>query len=130
MADDIAKHIVALERAALDRWGKGDPGGYLEINAVEVTYFDPFQETRLNGLTALCALYEQIRGKIRIDRDEMIDPRVQVIGGAAVLTFQFISQGSEGLSRWNCTEVYQQFDDDWKIVHSHWSFAMAGRPGQ
>ena len=25
----IADQIVMLERAALDRWGKGDPGGFL-----------------------------------------------------------------------------------------------------
>jgi hypothetical protein len=29
--------VVAMERAALDRWGKGDPSGYLEIMANEVT---------------------------------------------------------------------------------------------
>lgn len=30
---DTAVTIIALERAALDRWGKGDPSGYLEISA-------------------------------------------------------------------------------------------------
>jgi hypothetical protein len=29
--------IVALELGALDRWGHGDPQGYLEIMAPEVT---------------------------------------------------------------------------------------------
>ena len=32
--------IIATERAALDRWGRGDPQGFLEIMAPEVTYFD------------------------------------------------------------------------------------------
>ena len=45
--------VIAMERAALDRWGKGDPGGYLEIMAPEVTYFDPIQEKRIDGLDAL-----------------------------------------------------------------------------
>jgi ketosteroid isomerase-like protein len=45
-----------------------------------------------------------------------------VIGDAAILTLQFVSHGSEGAMRWNCTEVYQRLDDDWKIVHTHWSF--------
>ena len=129
-ASDTANHIIALERAALDRWGKGDPSGYLEINAEDVTYFDPFQEKRLDGLTALTALYEQIRGKVQIDRDEIVNPKVQLIGDTAVLTFQFISHGSEGSLHWNCTEVYQRFAAGWKIVHSHWSFANAGLPAK
>jgi ketosteroid isomerase-like protein len=118
----IAAKILAMERAALDRWGKGDPGGYLEINTDDVSYFDPFLERRLDGLAALTALYGPIRGKIKIDRDEIVDPRVQVMGDAAVLALQFVSHGSEGSMHWNCTEVYQRFGEDWKIVHSHWSF--------
>ena len=39
--------IVAMERAALDRWGAGDPQGYLEIMAPGVTYFDPVQPRRV-----------------------------------------------------------------------------------
>lgn len=118
--------ILKLERAALDRWGKGDPDGYLEINAPDVSYFDPFLDRRLDGVAALTEWYDGIRGKIRIDRDEIIDPRVQLIGDAAILTFRFVSQGSEGTARWNATEVYQRFADQWKIVHSHWSFTKAG----
>src|SRR5512147_2730445 len=36
--------ILALERRALDRWGKGDPGGFLELYAADITYFDPATE--------------------------------------------------------------------------------------
>lgn len=121
--EDVKDVVLALERAALDRWGKGDPGGYLEISAPDVTYFDPFVEHRLDGLAALKTWYEPIRGKIRIDRDEIVDPRVQVIGDVAILTIQFVSHGSEGAKRWNCTEVYQRSGGEWKIVHTHWSFA-------
>lgn len=118
----IPDRIVALERAALDRWGKGDPDGYLEINAADATYFDPFLDRRLDGIAALTKWLETIRGKIRIDRYEIIEPRVQVIGDAAILTFRLVSEGSEGTARWNATEVYQRFGDGWNIVHSHWSF--------
>lgn len=122
----VAARILALERAALDRWGNGDPGGYLEINDSSVSYFDPFLESRVDGLPALTALYEPIRGKIQIQQDQIIDPRVQVIGEAAVLTFRYVSRGSEGSMRWNCTEVYQRVSDEWRIVHSHWSFTKSG----
>lgn len=117
----IAAEILQLERGALDRWGKGDPGGYLELNAASTSYFDPFQERRVDGIAALTHLYDQFRGKIKIERDEIIDPRVQLAGTAAILTFRFVSHGSEGSMRWNCTEVYQEVGGEWKIVHSHWS---------
>jgi ketosteroid isomerase-like protein len=120
----IASHVLALERAALDRWGKGDPGGYLDLCADEVTYFDPFTEQRVDGRAALAAWYEPIRGKIKIDRDEIVNPRVQIVGDVAILTFRFVSQGSEGTALWNATEVYQRFGEEWKIVHTHWSFTQ------
>ena len=30
---DPAQTIIAMERSALDRWGGGDPSGFLEISA-------------------------------------------------------------------------------------------------
>ena len=118
----VGEIVLKLERQALDRWGRGDPDGFLLINTPDVSYFDPFLDHRLDGLTALTTWFDGIRGKIKIDRDEIINPRVQVIGDAAILTFQFVSQGSEGTARWNATEVYQRLGDEWRIAHSHWSF--------
>lgn len=40
--DAIKELIIGLEKAALTRWGKGDPDGFLEISAPDVVYFDPF----------------------------------------------------------------------------------------
>jgi len=125
MSQSVPEMILAREREALDRWGKGDPGGFLDISAPDVTYFDPFQTARVDGLPALKALYATIRGKIKIDHDEIIEPLVQLFGDAAVLTYRFISHGSEGAMRWNCTEVYQCLGGEWSIVHSHWSFSPA-----
>ena len=52
-ADDFEPgQIVALERAALERWGKGDPTGYFESFAPEITYFDPTTPSRIDGRDA------------------------------------------------------------------------------
>ncbi len=118
---EIASLILSMERTALDRWGKGDPSGYLEISSPDVVYFDPFLERRLDGLQALTEYYEKIRGQVRIDRDEMISPKVQVCGEAAVLTFNYVSYSGKTQMRWNCTEVYQHRDGHWRIVQTHWS---------
>ena len=122
-ANAVAAEIVALETAALERWLKGDPSGFLEISDEGVVYFDPFIERRLDGLVALTGYYESLRGKIRAPRFEMVDPRVQVFGEAAVLTFSFVSWSQAGApTRWNCTEVYVRRGGAWKIVQTHWSF--------
>ncbi|HWR35419.1 MAG TPA: nuclear transport factor 2 family protein [Clostridia bacterium] len=113
--------IIRMERAALDRWGNGDPDGFLEISAPDVTYFNPFQSRRLNGIGELRKVYDEVRGKIKLDRYELIDPKVQVCGDTAILTFNFVSHGSEGVMRWNTTEVYRLKDSQWRIIHTHWS---------
>lgn len=128
MTDFRPDHIIALERAALDRWGQGDPQGYLEIMGPDVTYFDPTQETRVDGLDAMRSLLEPFTGRIRIDRYEMLNPRVQRDGSVAVLTFNLVNylkptdDKESVLNRWNSTEVYRQIDGAWRLIHSHWSY--------
>ena len=120
--------IIATERAALDRWGRGDPQGYLEIMAPDVTYFDPTREKRIDGLAAVKEYILPSTGKIRIDSYEMINPQVQRDGDVAILTFNLIDtvkrpdREEKVTVRWNSTEVYRRIDGNWKIVHSHWSY--------
>ncbi len=122
--EDIAATIITLDRAALNRWGKGDPSGYLEISAPEVVYFDPFLERRLDGLESLTRYYEGLRGKIRVDREEFINPKVQVCGDAAVLTFNLVSHVAKTQMCWNCTEVFQRRGNRWLIIQTHWSITQ------
>ena len=122
--ESVAETILALERAALDRWGNGDPDGFLEITAPDVSYIDPFQEWPLASRAELKALYDQLRGKIKIDSSEIANALVQEAGDLAVLSFQFLSRGSEGSTRWNATEVYRKFPEGWRIIHPHWSFVQ------
>src|SRR4029079_16718608 len=63
--------IIALERGALDRWGRGDPQGYLELYARDVAYFDPLREKRIDGFDAMKQALEPIKGLVKIDHYEM-----------------------------------------------------------
>jgi uncharacterized protein (TIGR02246 family) len=125
---DATQTIITVERAALERWGKGDPQGFFEIMAPEQTYFDPTTAKRIDGQAALKKYIEPFTGKIKIDRVDMIDPKVQQSGEIAVLTFNLVDYGArlgdgpKTTARWNSTEVYQRFDGSWKIIHSHWSY--------
>jgi len=128
-ADNLdPKQIVAMEKAALDRWGRGDPQGYIEIMAPEITYFDPSTEKRIDGLPALRKMIEPYTGKIKIERYEMMNPQVQRHGDIALLTFNLLNfrklpDGKEQVTlRWNSTETYARVSGRWRIIHSHWSF--------
>ncbi|HEY5956826.1 MAG TPA: nuclear transport factor 2 family protein [Polyangiaceae bacterium] len=120
--DRVSKEILALERLALSRWSNGDPSGFLEITAPDVTYFDPFLERRIDGFEALRRYYESIRGKIGASSFEILNPQVQLRGPTAVLTYNFTCVLRSGKElRWNCTEVYLLLVDSRRIIHTHWS---------
>ncbi|GET25959.1 DUF4440 domain-containing protein [Prolixibacter sp. NT017] len=121
-ADSVPAKIIALEKAALEKWNNGDPSGYLSLSASDVVYFDPSLPQRLNGIEALTKYYEPVKGQIHVDRYEMLHPLVQSTEKMAVLTFNLVSYQGEKASRWNCTEVYRLEDDgNWKIIQTHWS---------
>jgi uncharacterized protein (TIGR02246 family) len=122
------EEVVALERAALDRWGKGDVEGFLSLYADEITYFDPTQEKRVDGLSTMRALYGPFAGKFTVDRYEMLDPKVQRHGDVAVLTYriQNYARQADGTerptTRWNVSEVFRRVDGKWRTIHSHFSY--------
>ena len=124
------EEILSLERGALDRWGKGDPGGFLELYAPNVTYFDPMREKRIDGLDAMKAILEPIRGMITVSSYEIISPDVYRSGDVAVLSYNLVSHGlgPDGkpiTTRWNSSTVYGRISGKWKIVHSHFSITKA-----
>jgi ketosteroid isomerase-like protein len=127
----LSEEIITIERSALDRWITFDPEGYLDLYTLDVTYFDPSQESRIDGLEAMRRYYgpiKDLKGTIREPRYEMISPKVQAHGEIAILTFKLINYGKRAdkpetvLARWNSTEVYTQINGQWKIIHSHWSY--------
>src|SRR6266496_5934884 len=90
----LSQEIVALERSALDRWIKLDPQGYLDLQAPEVTYFDPFTERRVDGLDAMqmrLAPMKKMKPPFTDPRYDMIDPKVQRHEDVALLTFNLVN---------------------------------------
>jgi uncharacterized protein (TIGR02246 family) len=120
--DKTAVEILAMEKAALTRWGNGDPSGFLEIYAQDVVYFNPYLTSRLDGLEAITADYEALRCKIYFDSFELLNPLVQFVENMAVLTFNYVSYTDGQADRWNCTEVYRKTKGTWRIIQTHWSY--------
>jgi ketosteroid isomerase-like protein len=131
--DGVLAEVMALESAAMQRWDKGDPYGFIELYAPDVTYFDTGTAQRINGLEAMRDELKPREGKILYEVMDFIDPRVHVSGDMAVLVYRLLStklnpDGSVA-SRipWNCTEIYQRLQGSWKIIHNHWSFIQGER---
>jgi uncharacterized protein (TIGR02246 family) len=125
-ADDFKPEtIIALERAALDRWGHGDPNGYLETYAPEVSYFDPTTGKRIDGIDAMRQYYAPLVGKIKVERYDMQNISVQHLGDVAVLSYNLYNftvtfDGQTPPNRpWNSTKIYARTNGQWKIVHDH-----------
>jgi len=125
--------LMTLEATAMERWRTGDPWGFIDISAEDITYFDTGTPQRINGRDALAAEYARRQGKIFYDVMDFIDPRVQVCGDMAVLSYRFLStwlnqDGSVShRTPWNCSEVFVRCGGTWRIVHTHWSFIRGER---
>lgn len=120
--DDPADEIIAMEKAMLDRWGTGDTDGFLGLAAPEITYFDPSLEKRLDGREAFAKFLAPLKGTFRVPKYDMVDPKVQVLGQAAVLSYNMVDHDEAGNTfRMNVTEVYARQEGRWRLVHSHFS---------
>jgi ketosteroid isomerase-like protein len=115
--------IIALEKEALNKWSNGDTTGFAELCSDEMTYFDPNLDKRLDGGDAFRKYMADLHGKFRIDRFEILNPKVQLHGDVGILTFDLNNYSKEGkiTSCWNSTEVYHLIQGEWKLIHSHWS---------
>ena len=118
--------VISLERAAMDRWGNGDPYGFLETYAPGITYFDPARERRVDGIEAVTAALAPVKGLIMLDHYDMISPHVYHDGNVAILSYNLITyrkgvDGAAGQTRWNVTAAYALIDGRWRTVHHHFS---------
>lgn len=121
---DLTTKIIALEKGALDKWFKGDTSGYLTIwSQKNFSYFDSSKPHRVDTYAEIKEfVLANVEGKLFADTYDFEDPRVQIKGDMAVLTYQLFAKTSLNEMRYNCIEVYEREGADWKVVHSTWSF--------
>ncbi len=126
---DVSQTIIAMERKAMDAWGKGSPDEFLSISDPEITFFhSAVTEKRIDGLSALKDMYETFRGRPLFDSYELVDPKVQDYESTAILTYRLVTRNGSLVREWDATEVYQRKQGTWRIVHSHFSAAkQAGK---
>ena len=119
----VFETILAQTEAAFGRWYQGDPSGYLDIMAEEMTYFSPFENSRVDGKSAIEALIAPIEGEIHAPKFEILNPRLQLGESIAVFTFHLSELDEDGAQTigWKVTEIYRHVDDKWRLIHAHLS---------
>lgn len=120
--------IMTNLRGALERWYSGDPFGYSELFADDITYFDTFMNDRLETIGQLRDHYTPMEGTVNLPRFELLDPELQLEGEIGILTYflkQYSEEGPVGPT-WKTTEVYRRDGDDWRAIHAHWSTIPEG----
>ncbi len=116
---------LALEKAAMEGWRKGDPGPMLATLDRDVTYYHVMTGGRLDGLEAVKTLMEPYRGKPLFDSYEISEAKTQRSGSLAVLTYTLATQQGEVNRRWHGTQVYQRTEHGWRVIHTHWSLVKS-----
>ena len=123
------QEIMALERSALDRWAQSDTEGYIDISADDITWFDftPGEQLRIDGLQAVRNYLKPFIGNIPPHTYDLVNPKVQMYGNTAVLTFHWKGSLTDGtpLDGYKVTAVYNWKDGQWRQVHAHWSVVQS-----
>jgi hypothetical protein len=123
-SESLKRELLELERSALDRWSGGDPAGYGQWAAEEVTYFDDMgARERVAGKDALLEYLDSLKEHMPPHRYEMGDPLVQIFGDMGIVSFLYLPSTLDGQAGtpWRASTVYALIDGKWQMVHAHWA---------
>lgn len=122
--DEVARAVIARERAAFDAWQRKDKNFFAGYLADDATYFgmmSPYLET--DPKENFLPKFERITEMFKMLDVQMYNPRVQVYGDAAVLTYnaaQTVNTGGRVMHYTNkMTSVYVRQNGVWRVVHGH-----------
>jgi len=128
----IAEQIIARERASVEAWRRKDKTFFADLLAEDATYFSaysPYLDT--DAKRNFLPKFEQYAERFKYQDFQMHNPRVQIYGDAAVLTYQasvaatFNGQPLNYTSK--MTSVYVRQGDTWRVAHGHESMNPAPR---
>ncbi len=120
----IAASIIAREKSSFEAWQRKDKAFFADFMTDDATMFSwmsPYLETepKVNFLPK----FEQYAEMIKFNDYSMYNPRVQVYGDTAVLTYNSAVSASFAGQPVNytakVTSVYAKQGSTWRVVHSH-----------
>ncbi|HEX8138874.1 MAG TPA: nuclear transport factor 2 family protein [Pyrinomonadaceae bacterium] len=128
----IAAQIIAREKASVEAWQRKDKAFFADLFTDDTTYFNPHSpyldtDPKANFLPK----FEQYAEMFKYNDFQMYNPRVQVYGDTAVLTYNssvsatFAGQPINYTAK--ATVVYVKQGNTWRVVHAHESMNPAAR---
>ncbi|MGH9902241.1 MAG: nuclear transport factor 2 family protein [Pyrinomonadaceae bacterium] len=121
---DVARQIIARERAAVEAWKRKDKAFYQDFLADDATYFgpmSPYLETEPK--TNFIPKFEEMAEMFKYVNFEMYNPRVQTYGDTAILTYNSAVMVNMAGRPMNYTAkisvVYVRQGNSWRVVHGH-----------
>jgi len=123
--EKAAEEVMALAKA---QWA-AEIAGEVSTDqlADEYTEFNPGVPTRLDGKALNARLYEVAnRGSSKLVAAEMSNPKVQVYGNVAILSYNFVGMtkdkdGKVEPSLAKSTRVYAKKSGKWMLVHANFA---------
>jgi ketosteroid isomerase-like protein len=128
----VAAAIIAREKGSFEAWQRKDKAFFADFISDDATMFSwmsPYLEIepKVNFLPK----FEQYAEMIKFNDFGMYNPRVQVYGDTAVLTYNSSISASFGGQPVNytakVTSVYVKQGNTWRVVHSHESMNPAAK---
>lgn len=120
----IAAQLIAREKAAIEAWQKKDKAFWADYLSEDGTAFfsqSPYLES--DPKVNLLPKFEQYAEMMKTLDFQMYNPRVQVYGDTAVLTYNAsstISMGGRTMSYTSkVSSVYVKQGNTWRVVHMH-----------
>jgi len=126
----VEEDVIALAKAQWTAEIAGDAGSMMATVADDYTEFNSDYPTRLDGKAMNTTLAEgSSKGAVKVIVAEMANPKVQVYGDVAILTYNYIgmTMDKDGMTHSNAaksTRVYAKIGGSWKLVHAN--FAPVG----
>ncbi len=123
----VEDEIIAITYKLWKAENENDMATRNKYIADDYTEFNGSYSTRIDGKAKNFKLSDANLAGGKSLADEMLNPKVQVYGDVAILTYNFagVIQGNDGKvteSKAKSTRVYVKMNGDWKLVHANFGF--------
>jgi ketosteroid isomerase-like protein len=124
---DVTAEILKITYAAWKADMEKDLEAGMAILADDYTEFNSALPIRIDGKDMNGRFYEAfLQGSSEVIAAEAVNPKVQVYGDVAILTYNFVgyAKSAEGEVEPNLaksTRVYAKIDGEWKLVHANFA---------
>ncbi len=108
---------------ANERWASGDPMGFVDCAAEDITWMDDLMApVPIKGKEALTGYLEGFKEQIPPHKKELLNMEFQNYGDIVIVTYHYQGYFDEVAGDpWKVTSVYRYADGDWLSVHENWT---------